>query len=92
MNLGRGDYVAGLLGGSVSFGASGTPSTMTMSGNVVHGRPRHLQLDLLVDPSRGMAGGTGTSVWTPAATPYDRAANPMSTAPATESGAADRDF
>ena len=33
VDLGRSDYVAGLLGGNVRFGASGTPSTMTMSGN-----------------------------------------------------------
>jgi hypothetical protein len=30
--------------------------------------------------------------WTPVATPFDRAANAMSTTPATESGAADKDF
>jgi hypothetical protein len=42
--------------------------------------------------ARGTAAGTGTMVWTPVATPFDRAANAMSTTPATESGAADKDF
>jgi hypothetical protein len=89
VNLGRGDYVAGLLGGYISFGVSGTASTMTMSGNtvtIVFGT----ELGVLVGPTT--AAGTGTMVWTPVATPYDRAANVMSTAPATESGAADKEF
>jgi hypothetical protein len=92
VDLGRSDYVAGLLGGSVRFGASGTPSTMTMSGNVVAIALGTYNATILVDPARGTAAGTGTAVWTPVATPYDRAGNASSTAAATESGAADKEF
>jgi hypothetical protein len=89
VNMGRGDYVAGLLGGFISYGATGTPSTMTMSGNTITITLGTL-LGVLVGPTT--AAGVGTMVWTPVATPYDRAANVMSTTPATESGAADKDF
>lgn len=92
VDLGRSDYVAGLLGGSVRFGASGTPSTMTMSGNVVTVVLGTYNSTIIVDPGRGTAAGTGTAVWTPVATPYDRAANAMATTPASESGAADKEF
>ncbi len=89
VNMGRSDYVAGLLGGFVSYGATGTPSTMTMSGNTITITLGTL-LGVLVGPTT--AAGTGTMVWTPVATPYDRAANVMATSPATESGAVDKDF
>ncbi len=89
VNMGRSDYVAGLLGGYVSYGVTGTASTMVLSGNTIT-----IMLGgytgVLV--ARGTAAGTGTMVWTPVATPYDRAGNAMSTAAATESGAADKDF
>jgi hypothetical protein len=91
VDLGRGDYVAGLLGGNVRFGASGTPSTMTMSGNVVT-IALGTYNTVLGDPVRGTAAGTGTASWAPTATPYDRAGNASSTATATESGAADKEF
>ena len=90
INMGRGDYVAGLLGGFVSYGLSGgTRSTMVMSGNTITITLGTLT-GVLVGPTT--AAGTGTMVWTPAASPFDRAANVMSTTPATESGAADKDF
>jgi hypothetical protein len=89
INMGRGDYVAGLLGGFISYGATGTPSTMTMSGNTITITLGTL-LGVLVGPTT--AAGVGTMIWTPVATPYDRAANVMSTTPATESGTADKDF
>jgi hypothetical protein len=90
INMGRGDYVAGLLGGFISYGLSGgTPSTMVMSGNTITITLGTLT-GVLVGPTT--AAGTGTMVWTPVATPFDRAANVMSTSPATESGAADKDF
>jgi hypothetical protein len=92
VDLGRSDYVAGLLGGNVRFGASGTPSTMSMSGSALTVVLGTYNATIVVDPARGTAAGTGTAVWTPVATPYDRAANAMSTAPATESGAADKEF
>ncbi|MBS1879769.1 MAG: hypothetical protein JST31_09665 [Actinobacteria bacterium] len=91
VDLGRGDYVSGLLGGQITFGASGTASKMTMSGNtvtIVLGT--YAAVGLVV--GRSTAAGTGTMTWTPVATPIDRAGNVMSTAPATEAGPADRDF
>lgn len=91
VNMGRGDYVAGVLGGSVYFGATGTPSSMAMSGSkVTVTLGTYAAESILV--ARTAAAGTGTMAWTPAATPYDRAGNAMSTAAATESGAADKDF
>ncbi|HKT84021.1 MAG TPA: hypothetical protein VJQ84_09330, partial [Solirubrobacterales bacterium] len=82
IELGRGDYVAGLLGGNVRFGATGTTSTMTMSGNTISIVLGTYNATAVVDPARTTAGGTGTMTWTPVATPFDRAANPMSTATA----------
>jgi hypothetical protein len=92
VDLGRSDYVGGLLGGNVRFGASGTPSTMSISGNLLTVVFGTYNATIIIDPARGTAAGTGTAVWTPVATPYDRAANAMSTAPASESGPADKEF
>lgn len=92
VDLGRSDYVSGLLGGNVRFGASGTPSTMTMSGNTVTIVLGTYNATPILDPARTTAGGNGTAVWTPVVNPCDRAENAMSAAPASESGAADRDF
>jgi hypothetical protein len=92
VDLGRSDYVAGLLGGNVRFGASGAASTMTMSGSTVTIVLGTYNATPILDPARGTAGGNGTATWTPAAGPYDRAENAISTAPATESGVADREF
>ncbi len=92
VDLGRSDYVAGLLGGSIRFGASGTASTMTMSGNTVTIVLGTYNATPIVDPARTTAGGNGTATWTPVIGPYDRAENAISTAVATESGAADREF
>jgi hypothetical protein len=92
VDLGRSDYVTGLVGGKVKFGATGTRSTMTMSGNTITVVLGTYEGEGVLGSNRITAGGNGTAVWTPAATPYDRAMNAMSTAAATESGAADRDF
>jgi hypothetical protein len=92
VDLGRGDYVAGLLGGNVKFGATGTASTMTMSGSTVTIVLGTYNATPIVDPARTTAAGTGTMSWTPVATPFDRAANPMSTAAASESGGGDKEF
>jgi hypothetical protein len=92
VDLGRSDYVAGLLGGSVRFGASGTASTMTMSANTVTIVFGTYNATPILDPARTTAGGNGTATWTPVATPYDRAENATSVATASESGAADREF
>ena len=78
VNMGRGDYVAGLLGGSVYFGATGTASTMVLSGNTITITLGTYQAESIL-VGRSTAGGTGTMVWTPVATPYDRAANALST-------------
>ncbi|MBS1679271.1 MAG: hypothetical protein JST08_17990 [Actinobacteria bacterium] len=91
VNLGRGDYVAGLLGGAIYFGATGTKSTMTMSGSAITVTfGTESAGSLLVGPTT--AAGTGSMVWSPEGAPYDRAGNAMSTATATESGAADKEF
>ena len=91
VDMGRGDYVAGLLGGTITFGASGTASTMTMSGSTVTVTlGTYGAVGLLV--GRSTAAAAGTMTWAPVATPYDRAGNAMSTTAATESGAADKDF
>ena len=73
-------------------GSHGTASTMTMSGNTVTVVLGTYNATAIVDPARTTAGGRGTMAWTPVATPFDRAANSMSTTAANESGAADRDF
>jgi hypothetical protein len=91
VNLGRGDYVAGLLGGSIGFGASGTHSTMVMSANTVTVTlGTYAAEGILV--GRTTAAGVGSMVWTPLTTPYDRAGNPMSTTAATQSGAPKKNF
>lgn len=92
VDLGRTDYVNGLVGGSVRFGAAGTPSTMTMSGSTIAIVLGTYEGEGILGSNRTTAGGTGTATWTPVATPYDRAANAMATAAAAESGAADREF
>jgi hypothetical protein len=92
VDLGRSDYVTGLIGGVVKFGATGTRSTMTMSANTITVVLGTYEGEGALGSNRTTAGGNGTATWTPAATPYDRAANPMSTAAATESGPADKEF
>lgn len=90
VDLGRADYVTGLLGGAITFGAGATASKMTMSGNsvtIVLGTYAPAGLAI-----RGTALGNGTMAWTPVATPFDRAANAMSTTAVTETGTADKDF
>jgi hypothetical protein len=88
--MGGGEYVAGLLGGTINFGASGTKSTMVMSGNTMKITFGTQTAEGLVGPTT--TGGNTTMVWTPVATPYDRAANVMSTATASESGGARKNF
>jgi hypothetical protein len=90
VNLGGGEYAAGLLGGSINFGATGTKTTMVMSGNTVKITFGTQGAEGIVGPST--TGAATTMVWSPVATPYDRAANPMSTATATESGGARKNF
>lgn len=86
VDLGRVDYAGSLFGGDAHFGATGTKSSMTLSGST---------LTVTLGTASGSvltAGGTGTMTWAPSATPTDAAANAMSTAAAGETGTLDRDF
>jgi hypothetical protein len=93
VDLGRGDYVTGLLLGSISFGASGTASKMTMSGNTVTIVLGTYAGALAV---KSTAAGTGTMVWTPKPPEpqvvTDRAANLLSLAAASETGGPRKNF
>jgi hypothetical protein len=71
---------------SITFGASGSASTMVMSGN---------QIVVTLGTQSAVAttaAATGTMSWTPAATATDASGNPTSTTAVTESGAADKEF
>lgn len=87
-DLGRGDYAGGVLNGSYRF----TGSTMTMGGSTITIVLGAYASTPIVDAARSTAAAPGTMVWTPVATPLDRAGNVMSTTAASESGAADKDF
>jgi hypothetical protein len=89
VDLGRGDYAAGLLGGHYRF----LSSTMAMSGSAITVTLGPFsQPGVLEAANRTAAAAAGTMVWTPVATPFDRAGNVISATAATESGAADKDF
>lgn len=80
--LGRKDYT----NATRTFGARGTPSTMTLSGDLV-------TITLGRQSGNARSGKSdGTMEWHPASTPTDAAGNQMSTDPATESGPPDREF
>jgi hypothetical protein len=88
VDLGGLTYVGGTLGGETAlFGATGTASSMTMSGSTI---------TIVLGTASGQAATTGllngTMTWTPSATATDRAGNAGSTTAASESGAADREF
>lgn len=76
-----------ILPGTMTFGASGTPSTMSISGGVVT-----IVLGTRAGNNALTVTTPGTMSWGPATTPYDRAANSASGALAGESGAADVEF
>lgn len=80
--LGRNDYV----NANATFGASGTASTMALSGNAI--------TITLGTASAGptTAASTSTMTWTPSASAYDRAGNAETTTARTETGSADREF
>jgi hypothetical protein len=71
----------------VTFGASGTASTMTISGS---------QIVIILGTASATTVGTVTAntamIWTTATGPTDRAGNPLSTAVVNETGTADREF
>jgi len=82
VSLGRSDYTTT----NRTFGASGTASTMTMSGNAVK---------VVLGTQSGAAStaaSTGSMSWTPSATATDWAGNASSTTAKTETGSADKDF
>jgi hypothetical protein len=82
VNLARTDYVSA----SITFGATGTASSMSMSGNSV-------TVVLGTQSAAGTtAASTGAMVWTPSATATDRAGNATSATSKTETGTADKDF
>ena len=82
VNLGRTDYTTANL----TFGASGTASTMVLSGST-------LTIALGTQSAAATtAAATGTMSWTPSATATDTAGNATSTTAATESGTADKEF
>lgn len=82
VNLGRTDYT----GANLTFGATGTASSMTMSGSTV-------TIVLGTQSAAATtAASTGTMTWTPSATATDAAGNAVSTTTVTESGAADKEF
>ena len=82
VNLGRNDYVSA----SATFGATGTASTMVLSGNTI--------TVTLGTASAGpsTASTNGTMTWTPSASAYDRAGNAETTTARAETGSADREF
>jgi len=81
VNLGGTGYTTA----NITFGATGTASTMTMSGNTI-------TVKLGTQSAAGTTGANSTMVWTPSATATDRAGNAASTANVTESGAGDKEF
>lgn len=82
VNLGRADYTSA----NITYGASGTASSMVMSGNTI-------TITLGTQSAAATtAGATGTMSWTPSASATDAAGNAVSTTAVTESGAADREF
>jgi len=89
VNLNRHDYHGGgLLGAqpALTFGVTGTASTMTQSGatvTVVLGT---------ASATADTAGGTATMAWSPSNLAYDAAGNVAAATSVDESGTADKDF
>jgi hypothetical protein len=82
INLARSDYTTANL----TFGATGTASTMVLSGNTI-------TVTLGTQSAAATtAASTGSMIWTPSATATDRAGNATSTATATELGTLDMEF
>lgn len=83
VNLGSSSYVAA----NTTFGATGTKSTMVISGNaltITLGTPSTIGSDSSFQPA--------SMIWSPSASAFDRAGNAQSTATRTETGTSDRDF
>jgi hypothetical protein len=82
----NGDAIGLGTDAQITFGASGTASTMVKSGNTIV-----ITLGT-VSGSPQTAGGTSTMQWTPSATAYDAAGNAASTTTRSETGSADKEF
>ncbi len=83
MNTGK-KYVTS----NTNFGATGTASTMVMSGSTVT-----VTLGTSDNPNAaGTANGSVNMTWTPALGPTDRAANLLLTTAVIEGGTSDLDF
>jgi Big-like domain-containing protein len=80
-----GDYLANNL--VAEWGATGTPSTMVMSGSQVV-----ITLGTRSGSAPHASNGADRMVWTPSTTPTDPAGNPCTATAATESGTNDTDF
>jgi hypothetical protein len=88
ITLSGGTYVGGLAAGNAAlFGATGTASTMVMSGSTI---------TITLGTASGEAAGAGVLAgamsWVPSATATDRAANAMSTSTVTEAAPSDTEF
>lgn len=82
VNLGAVDYT----GADLTFGVTGTASSMVMSGNTI-------TVTLGTQSAAATtAAATGSMIWTPSASATDAAGNGASTTAATESGTADKEF
>jgi hypothetical protein len=82
VNLGRNDYVSA----NATFGATGTASAMVQSTNAIT-----VTLGI-ASSGPSTAASTGTMIWTPSASAYDRAGNAGTTTTRSETGTADKDF
>jgi hypothetical protein len=83
VNLGGSSYVPA----NTTFGATGTKSTMVVSGNaltITLGTPSTIGSDSSFQPA--------SMIWSPSSSAFDRAGNAQSTATRTETGTSDRDF
>ena len=98
VDLGHKDYVGGAVAGgqggtSIQYGATGTPSTMTMVGNTIVIVLGTYNGGITNNATRrGIAVGTATMVWTPGAAIKDLAGNSILATPIAESGADDLDL
>ncbi|HVM11171.1 MAG TPA: hypothetical protein VM638_01665 [Actinomycetota bacterium] len=85
--LGQIDTQGNYVTANVTFGASGTPSTMVQSGSVIK-----ITLGTVSDPIAIATNGNDTQLWTPASAATDLAGNNCDVAVVTELGILDPDF
>ena len=88
VDLNRGDYHGTVIGtqSPLTFGATGTASTMVQSGSSI-------TITLGTGSATAdTAGGSGTMAWAPSALAYDAAGNASAITAVNESGTADKDF